>query len=220
MYVIDGVLIVIGIAFIFISYVFSEKMEKSMKEEALNEELIIPDELSEEQKEKISKLINDYMAEKIDSKLDQVEEQFSQIVNEKTLALGDYAVTVNEEIARNHNEAMFLYSMLNDKQKEIMTTANMVDDYRKDVEEFVTRNNLVVEPNHAEDSLEEEIKEIDEAIFDDVENEEITPEVDSSKDVILEMHKSGLSILEIAKHLGLGVGEVKLVVDLYQGEIK
>jgi len=38
--------------------------------------------------------------------------------------------------------------------------------------------------------------------------------------MILEMHKAGLSILEIAKHLGLGVGEVKLVVDLYQGEAK
>ena len=44
--------------------------------------------------------------------------------------------------------------------------------------------------------------------------------LDEGKDVILEMHKSGLSILEIAKHLGLGVGEVKLVVDLYQGESK
>ena len=61
-----------------------------------------------------------------------------------------------------------------------------------------------------------------EAIEEMKENEEATETqpVDSNKDIILEMHKSGLSILEIAKHLGLGVGEVKLVVDLYQGESK
>ena len=52
------------------------------------------------------------------------------------------------------------------------------------------------------------------------ENTEFEQQTDSSREVILEMHKSGLSILEIAKHLGLGVGEVKLVVDLYQGEAK
>ena len=30
-------------------------------------------------------------------------------------------------------------------------------------------------------------------------------------------YESGMSIMEIARELGLGVGEVKLVVDLYQG---
>jgi DNA-directed RNA polymerase specialized sigma24 family protein len=32
------------------------------------------------------------------------------------------------------------------------------------------------------------------------------------------MYKAGFSILEIAKLLGLGVGEVKSVVDKHQGE--
>jgi DNA-binding NarL/FixJ family response regulator len=133
-------------------------------------------------------------------------------VNEKTLALGDYAVTVNEEIEKNHNEVMFLYNMLSDKQKEIMTTATMVDEYRKDVEAFVENNHISVQRND-ETEIEEAIKEIDEDI-----NESQEPEDnESSNEIILELHKSGLSILEIAKQLGLGVGEVKLVVDLYQG---
>ncbi|MDE6024505.1 MAG: hypothetical protein K2G45_03535 [Lachnospiraceae bacterium] len=212
------VLIIIGIIFIFISYVFSETLEESMRME--EGPIQIPDELSEEQKAKISNMINDYMAASVDGRLDEIEEKLSEIVNEKTLALGDYAVTVNEEISRNHNEVMFLYSMLSDKQKEIMATATVVDEYRKEVEEFVTKNNIAVEPNNPGSELENDMKEIDDDILENTEAEEITPEVDSSKDVILEMHKSGLSILEIAKHLGLGVGEVKLVVDLYQGEEK
>ncbi|MBQ8413407.1 MAG: hypothetical protein IJX12_07380 [Lachnospiraceae bacterium] len=205
-------LIIIGIIFIFVSFAFGEKLSKKDEEET-SEVIKIPSELTEEQKEKIKKLIDDYMDEHVDGKLSDIEAKLSEIVNQKTLALGDYAVTVNEEIERNHNEVMFLYSMLSDKQKEIMTTATMVDDYRKDVEAFVVNNNLLqVEPQE-EQILEEEIKELEE------EPQEEAP-VDSSKDIILEMHKSGLSILEIAKHLGLGVGEVKLVVDLYQGESK
>lgn len=206
------VLIIIGLVFIFTSFVITAKLEEEGKEGVVE----IPDELSEDQKEKIDKLINDYMDEHADGRLTDIESKLSEIVNQKTLALGDYAITVNEEIERNHSEVMFLYSMLNDKQKEIMTTATMVDDYRKDVEAFVYNNQLQGQTYvEEEDNLEEQIKEIDEQI--QTEEPEEKP-IDSSKEVILEMYKSGLSILEIAKHLGLGVGEVKLIVDLYQGE--
>jgi len=206
------VLIIIGLVFIFTSFVITAKLEEEGKEGVVE----IPDELSEDQKEKIDKLIKDYMDEHADGRLTDIESKLSEIVNQKTLALGDYAITVNEEIERNHSEVMFLYSMLNDKQKEIMTTATMVDDYRKDVEAFVYNNQLQGQTYvEEEDNLEEQIKEIDEQI--QAEEPEEKP-IDSSKEVILEMYKSGLSILEIAKHLGLGVGEVKLIVDLYQGE--
>lgn len=211
-------LIILGIVFIFVSYKFAEKLENSDND--ASDVIEIPSELTDEQKEKISKLVNDYMDEKVDGKLSDVEAKFSEIVNQKTLALGDYAVTVNDEIERNHNEVMFLYSMLSDKQKEIMTTATMVDDYRKEIETFVNTNNIsnMQMQTPEEEALEEAIKEIDENIQE--EQPEEVKAVDSSKDIILEMHKSGLSILEIAKHLGLGVGEVKLVVDLYQGVSK
>ncbi|MBE5943903.1 MAG: hypothetical protein E7258_03180 [Lachnospiraceae bacterium] len=210
------VLIIIGILFIFVSFAFAEKLSK---EGDSDEEVIkIPSELSDEQKSKIKKLIDDYMDENVDSKMSDIEGKLSEIVNQKTLALGDYAVTVNEEIERNHNEVMFLYSMLADKQKEIMTTATMVDDYRKDVEAYVANNSVYNTIPHEEQAFEEEIREMEDVSLDDEQKEEAP--VDSNRDIILEMHKSGLSILEIAKHLGLGVGEVKLVVDLYQGETK
>ncbi len=209
------VLMILGMAFIFVSYAFSEKLSKNDESENI---IKIPTELTEEQKSKIKKLIDDYMDENVDGKMSDIEAKLSEIVNNKTLALGDYAVTVNEEIERNHNEVMFLYSMLSDKQKEIMNTAVVVDEYRKDVEAFIEKNNLTnVQIEHREEQeFEEEIENMEQET---IEAGEEVP-VDGNKDIILEMHKSGLSILEIAKHLGLGVGEVKLVVDLYQGESK
>ncbi|NBJ93485.1 DUF6115 domain-containing protein [Parablautia muri] len=43
------------------------------------------------------------------------------------------------------------------------------------------------------------------------------PDARNSNEKILELHKAGKSNMTIAKELGLGVGEVKLVIDLYEG---
>ena len=117
------VLIVIGLIFIFVSFALSEKLSEEKEESA--GVVKIPKELTQEQKEKIDTLIRDYMDQQVDGKLADIETRLAEIVNQKTLALGDYAVSVNEEIDRNHKEVVFLYDMLSDKQKEIMTTVNI-----------------------------------------------------------------------------------------------
>ena len=233
------VLIVIGLIFIFVSFALSEKLSEE-KEESENV-VKIPKELTQEQKEKIDTLIRNYMDQQVDGKLSDIETRLAEIVNQKTLALGDYAVSVNEEIDRNHKEVVFLYDMLSDKQKEIMTTVNMVDEYKKEIaamvqeqaaQNIVRENQSVqasvdsdvqesqqsVEMSDTDTELDEAMRDLDETPLPDETREEL--ENVDNKDMILEMHKAGLSILEIAKHLGLGVGEVKLVVDLYQGETK
>lgn len=210
-------LIILGLLFIFGSFLFVEKSKEEEDENIIK----IPEKLSDDQKEKIRKLIDDYMDEHIDDKLSDVEAKFSEIVNQKTLALGDYAVSVNEEIERNHSEALFLYSMLSDKQKEIMTTASMVDAYKKEVSELISEsNNTISRKDRQEERLALELEEMKNNDTEIETDDEDVKSVDSNKDIILEMHKSGLSILEIAKNLGLGVGEVKLIVDLYQGAKK
>ncbi|MBQ9233307.1 MAG: hypothetical protein IJ167_04640 [Lachnospiraceae bacterium] len=209
-------LIILGLLFIFGSFLFVERTKEEEDESVIK----IPEKLSDEQKEKIKKLIDDYMDEHIDDKLGDIEAKFSEIVNQKTLALGDYAVSVNEEIERNHSEALFLYSMLSDKQKEIMTTASMVDAYKKEVNELISDNKAISKKDKREEKLAIELEAMEEEVLSEDVNEEEVKSLDANKDIILEMHKSGLSILEIAKNLGLGVGEVKLIVDLYQGAKK
>lgn len=212
------ILMVLGLIFIFVSFAITSKLDSPSEDGEA--ELKLPDELSPEYKERIDQLVSSYISENVDGKFADIEAKLSEIVNEKTLALGDYAVTVNNEIERNHSEVVFLYSMLNDKQKEIYETATTVDQYRKDIEAYVRQNAVMNVDVQTDQELEQAIKDIDNNIAENAEPEvKETPvePVDSSRDVILEMHKSGYSILEIAKHLGLGVGEVKLIVDLYQG---
>ena len=108
---------------------------------------------------------------------------------------------------------MFLYSMLYDKDKEIKNTVHKEQDTIKSIrrmEEELEEQEAVAEP---------------EGIVPEIQPEEIsmlldTEEKDDLKnnnDIILQLHKEGKSNLEIARALGLGLGEVKLVLDLFQG---
>jgi len=79
------------------------------------------------------------------------------------------------------------------------------------------------DPN--EDYMEDEWEDFDDTDDDEIEADgpEISfsprsPGSRNSNDRILELHKAGKSNMAIAKELGLGIGEVKLVIDLFKGQ--
>ncbi len=69
----------------------------------------------------------------------------------------------------------------------------------------------VVEPDELDTSLKTTPVETKSAYSEEV------PETRNNKEKILSLHKAGMSNVAIAKELGLGVGEVKLVIDLFEG---
>lgn len=287
-----AVMMIMGIILILASFFVSEKLTK--KEDVFNADLLTVDdnyEFSERELRVIRRKIEDVIAEQAKDILYETNDSLSNMANEKTMALGDYAVAVCEEIEKNHKEVMFLYSMLEDKQKEIMNTVKTVDETSKNLKEMISElkkerrldetlkepmpkmsaidqlTNLTRMKKEAEQSkltenvqpaaeISEETKtaiparqaasvkaqEYEEVIVgseeesENTESEDIFAEMDqadldfedeleeefqeneNSNDIILEMYKNGNSIIDIAKQLGLGVGEVKLVIDLYRGE--
>lgn len=281
------VMIVIGIIFIFASFFVSEKVWN--KEDNVNiDALAITEqyEFSERELQIIKDKIEDVIARQAKDILYETNDSLSSMANEKTLALGDYAVTVCDEIEKNHKEVMFLYSMLDDKQKEIMNTVNIVDGTKNEIKNLMNeykslakdvetkqepvnnsinnRENETPPPKNSALEQLENLKKVknesglgsetteddkDTITTDDgdveigeedlsqvVSEEDLFGEIDqmdidfenvmeeefkdneNSNDIILEMYRNGSSILDIAKQLGLGVGEVRLVIDLYQGE--
>ncbi len=166
-------------------------------------------ELNEDEVAILQKKVSDKITTDVNDIIYSADQELSSMTNEKMLALGDYAVTVCDEIEKNHKEVMFLYSMLNDKEKELK---DLVTNAEGKASELRKANELAMESFVSVPADLEPIEELDTA-FDD---EEPAVEVENTNDIILEMKRSGMSILEIARQLGLGVGEVKLVVDLYQ----
>ena len=297
------IMIIIGIIFIIASFFLTEKF--SRRESDINIDLLTVQEdyeFSDRELHIIKRKIEDVIAKQAKDILYETDESLSNMANEKTMALGDYAVTVCEEIEKNHKEVMFLYSMLDDKQKEIMNTVKVVDEANRSTKELFYRmeqeskqirdvsalldkqkstaleqlvalkqqkeseekreaslKDIVVtkvvdkelnsepakesisetvipeaidiqetsqedvlladEDNDIDVDIDDVFAQIDdtEIDFDDVLEDEFQ-ENRNSNEIILELYKNGESIINIAKQLGLGVGEVKLVVDLYRGE--
>ncbi len=205
-------LVLIGITAIVVSYFISEKVSYEKLEEAARNLV-----LSEESKEKLinqtKETVKNILEDMTEDIAGKAERELEKLSNEKIMSVHDYFNTILEEINKNHNEVMFLYSMLDDKDKEIKNTVHKVQDTIKSIrrmEEELEEQEAVAEP---------------EGIVPEIQPEEIsmlldTEEKDDLKnnnDIILQLHKEGKSNLEIARALGLGLGEVKLVLDLFQG---
>lgn len=227
-------LIIAGVVIIVISYFISDKVaEEKLKEKA--EEIV----LGSDSKEILLKQTHAAVEEILENLSDDVtvraERELEKMSNEKIMAVHEYSETVLGEINKNHSEVMFLYSMLDDKDKEIKQTVRDVHETIKSVKRV---EQLLENPKYASISQNEDATTTMHPMFLNEEKEEtvkvnidmdITPEdvpefvtsADSegkdNKSRIISLHKKGYSNLEIAKTLGLGIGEVKLVLGLYQG---
>lgn len=238
------ILIVIGLIFIFGSFAISEKLVESKEEE----EKAVNLELSEGQKAYIENQIDLITKEKLDDIQASSEEKLAEILNEKMLALGDYAVSVNENIERNHKEVVFLYEMLNSKQKEIQQDIKAANEakvkVRKEVRsetaiENLERINAAKKSNHEEVVVEEETAKVPRAFRNISANQqpERNPALKkdlteaakasrnskksgkkiSKREKVMRLYREGKEDIEIAKELKMGVGEVRLILEIEGG---
>ena len=214
------IVMIVGIVFIVISIV-GMKTDDTTNAEAGAEINRITDEyeLNEEEIAVLQRRVSDKISADVEEVLYNADQSLSTMSNEKMMALGDYAVTVCDEIEKNHKEVMFLYSMLGDKEKELKA---LVAEAEAKSAELKKANDLALEAYVESDpelQTEEALDGAEETDFEEFAEEPVAQE-DNTNDIILEMKRNGMSIMEIARELGLGVGEVKLVVDLYQGDAK
>lgn len=197
-------LIIIGLIAIGVSYFISdktseEKLNRAAKDYVLSEEA--KESLQNQTKATIEGLLDDLSGD-ITIK---AERELEKLSNEKIIAVKDYSDLVLDEINKGHNEIMFLYTMLDDKDKALKDRMQEV-------------NAILNEQPSLED------KKNDKKIFLEEKTLKILKETDSkeefkknSNEEILKLHQEGKSNLDIAKELGIGLGEVKLVIDLFQG---
>lgn len=267
--------------------------------------------VSEEMK-RIKETIDEATEESISDNKDKMERYMDRLTNEKMMAVNEYSDTVLEQIHKDHQEAVFLFDMIDSKYTQVKSTAAEINQIEKSVRKL--SEEMPKEPAKAEPPKVEapkaaapkaeapkpaaplpkkvevttELKKPDYSVnFEPLDIEaaevvtapaveeapaevpaaapvaeapaEIIPEAaapekteekkpapkaskpkkeievietssvngielmfdsDSNSmnnnDRILALHKEGKSNMAIAKELGLGVGEVKLVIDLFK----
>ncbi len=235
------ILTIIGLVFIFASYFISEALGDSVTEPVAVSEVNLR--LSDEQKKIIHDQVENEIADYCNLVITETGNALSTMSNEKTMALGDYAVSVCEEIEKNHKEEMFLYSMLGEKEKELKTLVDQIEDLKEELSKERASARAAIEYAAAEKKETKRTKPDEEAVntektseiveedfadrafkelddmdlnLDELVEDEADLKSDNANDLIIEMKKSGMSDVEIAKQLGMGVGEVRLVLELFK----
>lgn len=222
MVAVEIVLILIGVVFLIGSFFVTERLsQKDLEQITLMSEADLKH-IAEKQVKSIKSEVENSVEEIIDESLEITKRGLEKETNNKIMAVSEYSDTVMEEMNKTHNEIMFLYSMLNDKHTE---TADLVGDlqkYAKQIREFdmeaamakidlaantvsnlENASNAVVTPTN-----------IEETPISDVDVEEID-KLQNKNEKILLLYKEGMNEVEIAKKLDCGLGEVRLVLGLY-----
>lgn len=230
------ILLLIGVVFMIGSFFVTEKLSPS--------ELNQIAELSEEELKRIidrglknaETRIEDAIDEQVDQSSEKVDRSLEKVTNDKIMAISEYSDTVIESMNKTHNEIMFLYSMLNDKHTELTGMAADLQRLAADVRSLEEKAPLTA-PRAASEraaavSAASAVTPVPVETADTTEREtaaapaeqkEEMPETEETKQEglhaeILKLKKLGMTEVQIAKKLGIGIGEVRLVNGLYRGE--
>lgn len=232
-------LIVIGVVFLVGSFFVSDKLSQKDVDQIAKmseEELRV---ILDRQLEKAKAEIQNAIETGIDETTEETKRALEKETNDKINGISEYSDTVLESINKSHNEIMFLYSMLNDKHKDLTDlaanlqklTANLHDVEQQMTEKTLRAQARLQQPEpiiekpaklqKKEIPVEKKVK--SESIKKAVEVKK-KPETDTEinekndNDEILRLHAEGKSDVEIAKLLDRGLGEVRLVIGLHRGE--
>ncbi len=222
------IFIILGIGFIIGSFMIQDKLSikdlNKISELSESEMKIIVD----KQMSKASTIVEEKIEDAIDESVEATKRSMEKETNDKIMAISEFSDTILESMNKTHNEIMFLYSMLNDKHVELTEHAGHLQRFSDDLKK--TENELLNKIADHATAIEDSVgnsKIVDEnellvasVKLNETENETINIEEleFNHNESILSLHKEGKTDVEIAKELGLGLGEVKLVIGLYKGE--
>lgn len=226
-------MIMIGIVCLIGSFFVSEKLSKADLEEMkkMSDEEI--KDIIDSKMQEAASQIDERLQEKVDLATVQMERSGEKETNEKIMAISEYSDTVLSSMNKSHDEIVFLYDMLNEKQErvtELMKELTLMQSAVAQMEETLDDKLLKTGV-----SMEEEAEVLQQENPDAIEPKQTLEEAFrtqvSSNDAgldeepqqneqILSLYREGMSEVDIAKQLGRGLGEIKLVLGLFGEEQK
>ena len=219
-------LLIMGAVFLVVSFFVSEKLSasdldeiKKMSEQEIK--VILQKNLAASATE-----IETMMQEKVDEAMEELERKTDRETNDKIMAISEFSDTVLDSMNKSHNEIVFLYDMLHDKQEKateltknlqqmesnLVQMGTAIEEEKEELQELLNKD---LESAEVEQSVEmpEHIS-MEEALKEHQKEEERKEDVRGNQEII-ELYKQGMTEVEIAKKLGRGLGEIKLVLGLF-----
>ncbi|NLP34611.1 MAG: hypothetical protein GX359_05365 [Clostridiales bacterium] len=195
MELLEIILILVGIVIIIISCRFVDKNDQKKMQIPI-ENLTLDKIFSDEEMKHLKDQIKELLIKSSEDTINLTEDSLSRLSNEKIMAVSEFSDQILEKISRNHEEVVFLYNMLNDKQKELKETVKEIDTVQRKIKQ--TKQQSDIQPSKTS-----------------IKTDTTKSKSENNNEKILSLYSEGKSIIEISKLLNLGQGEVKLVVDLF-----
>lgn len=215
------VLLVLGFVSISISFfVGNRKNEEDTKK--MSTEDNSRDIWTEKEENIVREQIHSILSDEKENILAETTDYLNRKSNEKIMEFDEFSSQLLEKINRNHEEVVFMYTLLNEKEKEL----------KEDVAKRTVKKKAATEDISSEVSKTKEEgkknaagqKEKRTQIKVKKEQAHSPKKVSgttgaNTNDEIIKMYKQGKSVLEISKELNIGQGEVKLMIALYGGNV-
>lgn len=226
------ILIILGIIIIAISCKLVDRSQDKESKSA-GKAITLEHMFSEQEKQQFKEKLNELLSEISEETVVHTDDTLSKISNEKILAVNDFSDQILEKIKRNHEEVVFLYNMLSDKEKELKAAVREIDSSKKKVQDIIESKKAVeTEQNNKKTIISKATAQTTKPAPKNIKqakpeqrslegtSESVTLNSLSSNNntQILSLYSQGKSVIEISKLLGLGQGEVKLVIDLFKGK--
>lgn len=172
---------------------------------------------TEKEEELVREQVKEILGDERDHMIAETTDLLNRKSNEKIMEFDEFSSQILEKINRNHEEVVFMYNMLNEKEKELKEEA-----VKKIVKKQEKAEKLVSEASAPSGA--EPVSGVSKAAA-----KPKTPKAKSAakkqasvpqgttNDAIIQMYKEGKTVLDISKELNIGQGEVKLMIALYGG---
>lgn len=220
------ILLAIGVVFLVGSFFVSEKLSSSDLEEVKKmsqQEIKI---ILDKELQGAADTIEQRIQGKLDEALEDLEQKSDRETNNKIMAISEYSDTVLNSMNKSHEEIIFMYDMLNDKQErvtEITKEMQLMESAISQMEQALDEKMLWVEQeaqrqieltNIPDMTQKEQQVTMEEALQSQLTEDEADKIAGDNRE-ILSLYEEGYSEVEIAKKLGRGLGEIKLVLGLF-----
>ena len=211
-------LLIVGVIIFCLSFLLKDKEQT----EQIYDENMLKDQvrrITEKELDSMNLRVKEAADSSIEYAMEKAERGLEKISNEKIMAVSEYAGTIMDEINKSHKEVMFLYDMLTDKQTDLKNTVRKAEATAKEVEDAgkTAMEQAAQVTDRSEEKYTAGFSAFDAESLSRAEDPGVADlEPDNNNRRIIQLHKSGRSAVEIAKELNLGVGEVNLVIDLFE----
>ena len=126
-------LIIIGVVILVASFLIKDRTEE--------EKLQSTQEVKNITQEMIKEEVQNQLAMLSDDVLEHAESKLEKLATQKIMDVGNYSEDVLKNIEDNHNEVMFLYNMLNDKETTLKNTVRDIEAVKRSVKKMAGSEN-------------------------------------------------------------------------------